>query len=222
MGRLLVDLLPLTILSALTPWTIVGVIALLASKGGVANAVAFSLGWITGILALGGLIVVGVTSGGADDASSVTWLHVGLQLGVGLAFVAFGYRKWQQRPAPGAAVAEPGWIHRLDAVRWPLAFLFGMFWINGFLVVPAALQIAEADVTGGEKAFALVFYAVGATAGPIALIAYRLAAPGRAGERLTHLRAWLARNSTATISIVVGVIGAGLVVKAAVEIVQQL
>ena len=41
MGRLLVDLLPITILSALTPWTIVGVIVLLASKGGVKNAVAF-------------------------------------------------------------------------------------------------------------------------------------------------------------------------------------
>jgi Sap, sulfolipid-1-addressing protein len=222
MGRLLVDLLPLTILSALTPWTIVGVIALLASKGGVTNAVAFSLGWITGILGLGGLIVVGVTAGGADHAHSVTWLQIGLQLGFGIALLVFAAGKWRARPAAGEAVAEPGWIHKLDAVRWPLAFLFGMFWINGFLVVPAALQIAAADVTGGEKAFALVFYAVGATAVPIALIAYRLAAPDRAGDRLAHLRAWLARNSTATISIIVGVIGAGLLVKAAVEIVQQL
>ncbi len=164
MGRLLVDLLPLTILSALTPWTLVGVIVLLASKGGVRNAVAFASGWLTAILALGGLIVAGIAAGSA----------------------------------------------------------FGAFWINGFLVVPAALQISQADVTGGQKAFALVFYAVGATGGQIALIAYRLLAPERATVGLARLRGWVSRNSTATIAVVVAVIGGGLLVKAVVGIVEQL
>ena len=39
-------------------------------------------------------------------------------------------------------VAEPGWIHKLDAIGPVVAFAFGAFWINGFLVVPAALRSA--------------------------------------------------------------------------------
>src|SRR5262249_30779287 len=80
LGRLLVDLLPITILSAFTPWTIVGVIVLLASKRGVTNAVAFTLGWFTAILALGAVIVLGVVKGSAEHSRSVTWFQIGMQL----------------------------------------------------------------------------------------------------------------------------------------------
>ena len=166
MGRLLVDLLPITILSALTPWTIVGVIVLLASKGGVKNAIAFSLGWITAILLLGGVIVFGVVEGADEHARSATWLQIGVQLGFAAALLLFAHVKWRQRPAAGAVVAEPSWIGKLDGMSALVAFVFGAIWINGFLVVPAALEISRADVTGGEKAAALVFYALGATAGP--------------------------------------------------------
>ena len=220
MARLLVDLLPITILSALTPWTIVGVIVLLASKGGVKNAIAFSLGWITAILLLGGLIVLGVTAGTDENANSVTWFQIGLQLGFGVALLAFAHAKWRGRPPAGMVVAEPGWIRKLDGMSAPVAFLFGAFWINGFLVVPAALEISRAEVTGGQKAAALLFYALGATAGQIALIVYRLAAADRATVRLARLRVWLSQNSTSTIAVVLTVIGVGLVVKALVEIVR--
>jgi hypothetical protein len=219
-GRLLVELLPITILSALTPWTIVGVIVLLASKGGVKNAVAFSLGWITAILLLGGVIVFGVVEGADEHARSATWLQIGVQLGFAAALLLFAHVKWRQRPGAGAVVAEPSWIGKLDGMSALVAFVFGAIWINGFLVVPAALEISRADVTGGEKAAALVFYALGATAGQIALIAYRVAAPARAVARLDRLRTWLSQNSTAAIAIVLAVIGGGLLVKALVEIVR--
>lgn len=220
MGHLLVDLLPITILSALTPWTIVGVIVLLASKGGVRTAIAFSLGWITGILALGAVIIVGVTAGTDEGATSVTDVQIGLQIGFGLALLAFAHMKWRQRPPAGTTAAEPAWIHKLDGIRAPVAFLFGAIWINGFLVVPAALQISQADVPAGQQAFALLFYALGATAVQIALIVHRLTAPDRAKARLDRLHSWLAQNSTATIAVVLAVIGGGLLVKALIEIVR--
>lgn len=220
LGRLLLELLPITFLSALTPWTVVGVIVLLASRGGVKNAVAFTLGWFTAILALGAVIVVALVEGHEEHARSVTWLQIGLQLGFGAALLLFAHSRWRRRPAPGSAVAEPAWIGKLDRIGPLTSFLFGAFWINGFLVIPAATQIARADVTGPEKGVALLFYAVGASAALMGVIAYRLLAPGRATAGLARLRAWVSRNGTAAIAILLGAIGAGLVIKAVVEITQ--
>ena len=220
LGQLLLELLPITILSALTPWTIVGVIVLLASKRGVTNAVAFTLGWFTAILALGAVIVLGVVNGAAEHSSSVTWLQIGMQLGFGIALLLFAHVKWRGRPPRGQPVAEPGWIRKLDAIGPVVAFAFGAFWINGFLVIPAALEISRADVTGSQKAFALLFYAVGASACLIAVIVYRLIARERAERGLLHLRAWVGQNSSATVAVLLGAIGAGLVIKALVEMIQ--
>jgi len=216
-GDLLLELLPLTILSAITPWTIVGVIVLLASKNGVRSAIAFTLGWFSAILALGAVIVFGFAATDLEHTRSATWFQVGIQLGFGLALLVFANARWQKRPPPGGATAEPGWIHRLDAIRPLWAFVFGAIWINGFLVVPAALDISRADVTGAQKAFALLFYAVGASAGLIAVIAYRLLAPSRATAGLARLRGWVGRNSTVTIAILLAAIGGGLVLKALVQ-----
>ena len=220
LGRLLLELLPITILSALTPWTIVGVIVLLASKGGVTNAVAFTLGWFTAIVALGVVIVLGVVNGTEEHSRSVTWVQIGMQLGFGIALLLLARVRWQRRPPPRQHVAEPGWIHKLDAIGPVVAFAFGAFWINGFLVVPAALQISRADVTGGQKAFALLCYAVGASAGLIAVIAYRLLAHDRAEAGLRRLRGWVGQNSSVTLAVLLGAIGIGLVIKAVVEMIQ--
>jgi Sap, sulfolipid-1-addressing protein len=217
-GSLLLELLPITLLSAFTPWTVVGVIVLLAARNGVRKAIAFTLGWFTAILALGALVIAGVTGTGGEQSSSVTWLQIGLQIGFGLALLLFAHNRWNRRPPRGVATAEPRWIGKLDGIGTFWAFAFGAFWINGFLVVPAALQISRAEVTGPQKAFALLFYAVGASSLLIAAIAYRVLSPDRAGARLAALRTWVGQNSTATVAGVVGVIGAGLLLKAAVEL----
>jgi hypothetical protein len=220
MGRLLVDLLPITLLSALTPWTIVGVIVLLASKGGVANAIAFTLGWFSAILVLGAVVVLGVTNGANEHARSVTWLQIGLQLGFGAALLLFAHARWQARPAPGSTVPEPSWIAKLDRIGPVASFAFGAFWINGFLVIPAGMQISQADVSGAEKAVALVFYAFGASALLIGVIVFRLVRADRATASLGRLRGWVGHNSSGSIAVLLGVIGAGLVIKALVEIVR--
>jgi hypothetical protein len=219
-GRLLVELLPITILSALTPWTIVGVIVLLASKGGVKNAVAFALGWFTAIVALGAVIVLGVVNGANEHSRSVTWLQIGMQVGFGIALLLFAHVKWRSRPLAGHQVAEPGWINKLDAIGPIVAFAFGAFWINGFLVIPAALQISRADLTGAQKALALIFYAVGASTALIVVITYRLIARERADARLARLRGWVGQNSSATLAVLLGAVGVGLIVKAVVEMAQ--
>jgi hypothetical protein len=220
LGQLLLELLPITILSALTPWTIVGVIVLLASRGGAKNAVAFTLGWFTAIVALGAVIVLGVIKGANEHSRSVTWLQIGMQLGFGIALLLFARVKWRRQPSAGQDVAEPRWIHKLDAIGPVVAFTFGAFWVNGFLVIPAALQISRADVTGGQKAFALLFYSVGASAALIAVIAYRLIAREQADAGLVRLRRWVGQNSSATVAVVLGAIGVGLVVKAVAEMTQ--
>jgi hypothetical protein len=219
-GRLLLDLLPITILSALTPWTIVGVIVLLAAAGGAKSAIAFTLGWFTAILTLGAVIVAGLMSGHEDHARSVSWVQVGLQTVFGVALLLFAYNRWERRPPRGTSVSEPSWIHKLDSIGVVWAFLFGAFWINGFLVIPAALQISQADVTAPQKSVALLFYALGASSALIAVIAYRLAAPERATAGLRNLRGWVGQNSVASLAILAAAIGVGLVVKAVVEGVQ--
>ena len=181
------------------------------------SAIAFTLGWFTAIFALGGVIVAGLVTGHEDHARSVTWLQVGLQIVFGLALLAFAHNRWERRPSRGATVAEPTWIHKLDSIGIVSAFLFGAFWINGFLVIPAALQISQADVTGAQQAAALLFYSLGASSVLIGVIAYRLTAAERATERLGRLRTWVGQNSVASLAILVGAIGVGLIVKAIIE-----
>jgi hypothetical protein len=194
------------------------VIVLLASKGGVKNAIAFTLGWFTAILALTTVIVLATVDGAHEHARSVTWVQIGLQLGFGIALLLFAHRRWGKRPAPGSTVAEPSWIGKLDRIGPVMSFAFGAFWINGFLVVPAGIQIAQANVTGGQKAFAVLFYAVGASAALIGVIAYRLARADSATVRLERLRTWVGQNSSASIAVLLGAIGAALVIKALLEI----
>ena len=139
------------------------------------------------------MIVVGVTTGPTSTRARSPGSRSASSSASGVALLAVRAREVAERPPPGTAVAEPGWIRKLDGIGAGRAFVFGAFWINGFLVVPAALEISRADVTGGQKAVALLFYALGATAGLIALIAYRLARPtGRRPPR--RLRGWLAHE----------------------------
>ena len=153
LGRLLLELLPITLLSALTPWTIVGVIVLLASRGGREERRRVHAGLVHRRSSL---------LGAADrrrrdqrDATSTRARSPGSRSvsssDSALRCSLFARNRWQRRPAPGTAVTEPAWIGKLDRIGPVTSFLFGAFWINGFLVVPAATQIAQADVTGAGE-----------------------------------------------------------------------
>ena len=70
------------------------------------KAVAFTLGWFTMILALGAIIILGLTAGSVEHTSEVTWLQAGLQLGFGLALLLFaGDWRRSRMASPGVASA---------------------------------------------------------------------------------------------------------------------
>jgi hypothetical protein len=207
MGDLFLQLLPLAIVCALSPWAIVAVILMLASDRP-SNSVAWVVGWTLSTLAVGLLIVL--FFGGHDFSSNSTPTTaacvVQVLLGV-LLFLAAGW-SWARRPArTGELSKQPGWMTRIGEMSPVWAFLIGAFWINTTVVIAAGVDTLRADVSNGSSiavfaAFTLITLSV---QGALILYAYLL--PTQAASGLSRIREWITRNQQTALAVVALVLG---------------
>jgi hypothetical protein len=215
-SHLYLYLLAVGILTALTPWAIVGLIVLLGSKAGGRAAVAFAAGWFCAIAFIAAIVAGGIGGLGSSSQSSVSNAVYIVEIVAGLALVAFAARKHARDRLSTAPAAEPGWLTKLDRMGPILAFAFGTFMINVVFVVDAGLRIAAADLGPSAAAAALVFYAVLSTASLIAVLAVYFGDRAGAEARLTTMRSWIARNNANVITGMLAVVGIFIAVKGAV------
>src|SRR3954470_7176500 len=203
------------LLTASSPIAIMAVLVMLPSRpGGTRSALAFVTGWAPALLFIG-IVVIFVTGsvefGSDSTASSVTY---GLQLGLGLASLAYAavrIRRAREHRAP----PPPKWLER--ASRIPPLAAFGMGALLPYYVVALAClgEILQAGLSPGASLVPyLVFVAVttGLLASPLIVIA---TAKDSAPERLVVMRAWLDRNSQLMITLVVAGLGVLLVLRGA-------
>jgi hypothetical protein len=201
-GDLFVELLPLGIVCALSPWAIVAVILMLASDRP-SNSVAWLVGWTLSTVAIGVLIVI--FFGGYDFSrnSTPTTVACVVQVLLGVLLLLAAARFWARRPArTGELPKEPGWMTRIGNMSPVWAFLIGAFWINTTLVIAASVDTVRADLLNGEAmivfaAFTLVTVSV---QGGLVLYAYVL--PKHAAIGLERIRDWIARSQEAALSVV--------------------
>jgi threonine/homoserine/homoserine lactone efflux protein len=208
-------LLLVGILTALTPWAIVGVIVLLGSRVGVRAALAFVAGWFCAVAFITALVAAGV---GGTSKQPTTVVLIG-EVVVGLLLIAFALRKRLRERSLPQAKAEPGWLRKLDTMRPVVAFGFGTFMINVVFVVDAGVQIAAADLATSEVVLAILFYTVLSTAGVASVLAVYFSNRSRAEVRLAAMRAWVARNNANVIVGMIAVVGVVLVLKGAIGLI---
>jgi hypothetical protein len=210
---LFIQLLPLAIVCALSPWAIIAVILMLASDRPV-NSVGWLVGWTLSTFAIGVVFVLFL--GGYDFSGSTTPSKVAciaqILLGV-LLFVA-SMRFWARRPArSGKLPTEPGWMKKIGTMRIIWAFLIGAFWINTTLVIAAGIDTIRANLPDGEAiaVFAVFTLITLSVQGVLILYAYLL--PERAGIGLKRFRERIARNQDVGLAVIALVIGAWLAAK---------
>jgi len=215
-GHLYLYLLVVGVLTALTPWAIVGVVVMLGSRGGARVAAAFTLGWFCAVTFIAAVVAAGL--GGASEStqdSTSTGVLVA-ELVLGLVLVALGLRSYRRSLSRSDPGGEPGWLKKLDHMRPIVGFAFGTFMINVFFVVDAGLRIASADGSKTQAITAIVFYSLLSTASLIAVLVVYFVGREKADARLASMRAWLGRNNARLMAAIVLAIGVVFVTKAVI------
>lgn len=199
---------------ALTPLCPLAVIVLLSLQRGVRKAWAFFLGEFLVVLAIV-VVTVAVHAGTSRHSASRAASWVTLVAGVALCLVGALFARRARRAADAK---EPSWMARLDHMEpWP-AFLLGMFLPTYLIAVAAGAHIVGTHPgTAQAVAAMLVFLVVGTSTvyGPIVLAQL---APDRSGPARARLRDWLVRRWPLVGAVLLVVVGALLVVKAAVAL----
>src|SRR3954451_20032638 len=202
MGDLLLQLLPLAIVCALSPWAIVAVILMLASDRP-SNALWWLLGWTLSTFVVG--VVIVLFFGGFDFSESTTPTKAAciVQVVLGVLLLLAAARLWARRPArTGKLPEEPGWMTRIGKMSPLWAFLIGAFWINTALVVAAGVDTLRAELSTGQSIAVLAAFTVVTMSVQGALILYARLAPERASIGLGRIRGWITQNQNVALAVV--------------------
>ncbi|MCD2194748.1 GAP family protein [Actinomycetospora endophytica] len=215
MGEAIGAVLPLAVGVSLSPIPIVAVVLMLATPRGRPNGIAFVVGWIVGLAAVGTIVLL--VSGGAGAGGSggpPVWVGVvKLVLGVGL--LGLTVVEWRRRPR-GEDAALPAWMSTLDTVT-PIrsaglgAGLAAVNPKNLLITVGAASAVAQSGTSVGGEAVAFAVFVVLATVGPAFPLVVAVVLGDRSRSLLDGLRGWLAAHNTAIMCVLLAVIGLKLI-----------
>lgn len=217
MGQAIGQSLPAAIGIALSPFPIIGLILILFTKQARVNSLAFTAGWLGGLVLVALLVIALVNAGriaAGSDATDSGASVIELLLGVGLLFLA--YRNWQKRPKPGEEVETPKWMKTIDTIKPGSAFglgalLSGLNPKNLLLNVAGAIAIGTATLTTGQTALALIIYILIASVSIIGPVIYYQVAGASAEAKLDELKTWLIHNNSAVMAVLLLVIGVKMI-----------
>jgi hypothetical protein len=201
-GELILQLLPLAIVCALSPWAIVAVILMLGSDRP-SNSIAWLAGWTLSTLTVGVVIVLFFGDYDFSHKSTPTTVACVVQVVLGALLLVAAARFWVRRPArTGTLPKEPGWMVRIGKMRAVWAFAIGAFWINTTVVIAAGVDTLRADLSDWDSFVVLAAFTLVTLSVQAALTVYFYVLPERAAIGLQRIREWIARNQEAALAIV--------------------
>ena len=208
------DLLPMAIGIALSPMPIAAVILMLFTPKARTNGVAFVLGWLGGLILVGGAIMLfGGDSAGTTDDPSVASLWVKTALGVLLLLLAV--RQWSTRPGPDEEPVVPKWMQAVDTFTAAKAFgvaalLSGVNPKNLAFDAAGVAVILQAELDPTAQWIAFGIFILLASVTVIVPVAYYLIAGDRADATLRSMKKWLIANNAAVMSVLLLIFGVKL------------
>lgn len=201
-GDLFLEILPLSIACALSPWAIVAVILMLAS-GRPSNAVYWLAGWTVSTFAIGVVMVLAMGEFAFSRSSGPGKAACVIQVLLGVLLVGFAARSWGRRPArTGRLPKEPRWMARIDGLRPFWAFLIGAFWINTALVIAAGVDTVRSNLANGQAVVVFAAFTAVTMSAQAAAILYAGLRPDDAGPRLERVRARIVRDQSGALALV--------------------
>ena len=209
----LTELVPLALVIALSPLSIIPGILMLHTPRPRPTSLAFLAGWTIGIAAITAAFVIASDLAAGLDKQSAAAPYV--RITIGIALIAFGLYRWLTR---NSAQHSPKWLTSMTSAGPARAFVTALVLSVANLKVFAMCAAAGAAIgtaalgrTGAWQAVA-VFTALAVSSVALPVLAY-LVAGERLDEPLNRLKRWMEDNHGAMIAVILVAIGAALLYK---------
>lgn len=214
-GQAIGQILSYAVGVAVSPVPIVAVVLMLVTPRARANGPAFVVGWLTGLLVVGAVVLLVAPDATSDSGGPATWVSV-VKLVLGVALLLLALMQWRGRPGDGEEGAMPNWLAAIDSFTAPKALGAGAALSaanpkNLLLAVAAAAAIVQTDISNGQQAVAYLVFALIATVSVAAPVVIYFAMGDKAGALLERLKNWMAHNNAVIMAVLLLVLGAKLI-----------
>jgi hypothetical protein len=208
LASVLTKLIPLGLVIALSPITVIPAVLVLQAPRPRPASLAFLGGWLVGMAALTAAFVGASDLLGDLHQTPPTWASW-LRVVLGLALIVFGVVRWLTRHRPGKT---PAWMRSfskltplragvtgvvLTVVRLEVLILCA---VAGLAIGTGGLGVAAGWISGA------VFVAVSSSTVAAPILAY-VGSGGRLDDALERLKVWMEENHAAMLAIVLVLIG---------------
>ena len=217
MQEVIGELLPLALGIAISPIPIIAIIVILMTPKARSNGLAFLLGWMAGLLIVGGIaLVVADVAGLSTGSEAASQSQAVIKLVLGLLLLVVAARQWRSRPKPGEEASLPKWMQTLDTFTPVKSFgvaalLSGPNPKNLALNLAAMSIVATAGLSTANQVVALLVVVVIGSLTIIAPLVVYFAGGEKSTEILGGWKSWLSENNAATMAVLLLVLGVALV-----------
>jgi threonine/homoserine/homoserine lactone efflux protein len=207
LGSELTELIPLALVVALSPLSIIPAVLVLHTPRPRPTGLGFLVGWVVGLAALTAIFLeVSSLLGGVDKAPKwASWVRIG----VGVTLIGFGIYRWVNRTKSDHS---PAWMRKITETTPVKAALTAaaLAVVNPkvlFICAAAGLAIGTAGLgTAGSWAGVAVFVGVAASTVVVPVLAYAISGDRLAGP-LARLKVWMETHNGALVAAILVVIG---------------
>lgn len=207
LGSELSELIPLALIIALSPLSIIPAVLVLHTPRPRPTGLAFLLGWLVGLVVLT-MIFIGVSGLLGGVGKTPTWASW-LRIVVGVALIVFGIFRWVTRHKNPH---QPAWLQQITETTPTKAVAMGaaLTVINPkvlFVCAAAGLAIGTSGLsTAGTVIAELLFVIVSALSVAIPILAY-VVSGDRLDPALGRLKTWLEKHNAALVAAILVIIG---------------
>jgi hypothetical protein len=207
-GSVLATLIPLALVIALSPLTVIPAVLVLQAPRPRPTGMAFLVGWLLGLTALTAVFVAFSDALGDLGKSPPTWASW-LRVVLGSALIAFGVYRWLARHAH---TESPKWMRSFATLAPTRAAITALVLVVIRFEVLVCCALAGLAIGSGGRGTAAkwilgaVFIAVAASTVAIPILAYA-AAGHRLDEPMARLKDWMEKNNAALLAAILVLIG---------------
>jgi hypothetical protein len=205
---MLTELIPLALVVALSPLTIIPAVLVLHSPSPRPTGLSFLVGWIVGLAVLTQLFVeVSSLLGGGLDKPPGWAAYVRIVAGAGL--IAFGVYRWLTRKR---AEHAPKWMSTFATITPGRAAVTAMVLTVAnpkvlFMCVAAGLAIGTQGLGRAGAALGVVYYvAIAASTSALPILAYAVSGD-RLDQPLTRLKDWMEAQHATLVAAILVILG---------------
>ncbi len=206
-GSALAELIPLALVIALSPLSIIPAVLTLHTARPRPTALAFAAGWLLGLGVLtSAFVAVSDLLGNLDQPPSwASWLRIV----IGALLIVFGLYRWANRKK---SEHSPAWMRKLGSLTPARALVTAAALVVAnpkvlFICIAAGLAIGTAGI-GQPQVWAAVVYFVAVAGSTVALPILAYAVSGdRLAQPLARLKDWMERQHATLMAAILIVIG---------------